>query len=120
MARVLVVEDEAFTALALVDVLEARGHTVQDAPDGAAAIGMLASFEPDVVVTDLMMPNLDGAGLIAHLRAGLGPPVPVVLITGVPESKLPRTLGHNAYLGKPIDHDCLGLVVEALCQQTLD
>ena len=117
-ARILIAEDEAFTAMALVDALEARGHAVRDAPDGEVAIEMLGSFIPDVVVTDLMMPGVDGAALIAHVKSALDPPVPVILITGVPESKLPKDLAYDAYLGKPIDYDQLGRLIDRLAAST--
>ncbi|MGA0603605.1 response regulator transcription factor [Caulobacter sp. KR2-114] len=117
MARVLVAEDEAFTAIALVDTLERQGHQVRDAADGAHAISMLDDFQPDVVVTDLMMPNVDGAELIRHVHAQSGPRPGVILITGVPEAKLPDDLAYDAYLGKPIDHAELGRMVEALARK---
>ena len=114
MAQVLIAEDEAFTAMALVDLLEDRGHVVRDAADGAAAILILDNFEPDVVVTDLMMPNVDGSGLIRHLKSRPGVPVPVILITGVPEAKLPADLAYDGYLGKPVDHEALGRLIDEL------
>jgi CheY-like chemotaxis protein len=117
MARVLVAEDEAFTAIALVDTLERQGHQVRDAADGADAIHLLGDFHPDVLVTDLMMPNVDGAELIRHVRAQPGQSLPVILITGVPESKLPHDLSYDAYLGKPIDHAELGRMVESLARK---
>ncbi len=114
MASVLVVEDEAFTALALVDELADLGHTVRDAMDGEAAIDVLADFTPDILITDLMMPRMGGGDLIRHVRARPGPAIPVVLITGVPEAKLPIDIGYDAYLSKPIDHTALGLVITRL------
>ena len=117
MARVLVAEDEAFTAIALVDTLERQGHLVRDAADGAAAIEALSDFTPDVLITDLMMPNVDGAELIRHIRALEGLALPVILITGVPESKLPDGLPYDAYLGKPVDHAELGRMVESLAKR---
>jgi len=107
MARVLVAEDEAFTAMALVDGLQERGHTVCDAADGALAIKVLDTFRPDVLVTDLMMPNVDGAALIRHVRHAVGEAIRVILISGVPEAKLPSGLRYDAYLGKPVDHETL-------------
>jgi two-component system response regulator TctD len=117
MARVLIAEDEAFTAIALVDTLERLGHLVRDAADGAAAMAALIDFHPDVLVTDLMMPNVDGAALIRHVRASEGPSLPVILISGVPEAKLPENIPYDAYLGKPIDHAELGRVVKALVRR---
>ncbi|HWA60192.1 MAG TPA: response regulator [Caulobacteraceae bacterium] len=114
MAQVLVAEDEAFTALALVDELERLGHVVRDAPDGAAALEVMRSFAPDVLVTDLMMPKVDGAALIRKVKARPGPPIPVVLITGVPEVKLPQGLPYDAYIGKPVDYGKLGRTIDRL------
>ena len=114
MAQVLIAEDEAFTALALVDVLAERGHTVKDAADGAAAIDMLGEFAADLIITDLMMPNVSGADLIRFLDSRPGPRVPVILISGVPETRLPADVRYDAYLGKPIDHEALSRLVEAL------
>ncbi len=107
MARVLVAEDEAFTAMALVDGLQEHGHTVRDAADGALAIKALDGFKPDVLVTDLMMPNVDGAALIRHVRREIGAAIRVILISGVPEAKLPGDIHYDAYLGKPVDHQTL-------------
>ena len=117
MAQILVAEDEAFTALALVDHLEDLGHTVRDAADGAQAMRLMQEFEPDVVVTDLMMPNVDGYELIRRLRARPGPPIPVILITAVPQARLPADLAYDGYLGKPVDHDALGRLVAKLAHE---
>ena len=64
MVRVLVAEDEAFTAMALVDTLESEGHEVRDATDGADAIRLLEEFDAQVLVTDLMMPGIDGFAVL--------------------------------------------------------
>ncbi len=120
MARVLIAEDEAFTALALVDVLQDLGHTVKDAADGAIAIEMLRSFSPDILVTDLMMPNVGGGELIRHVRERHCAKLPVILISGVPEAKLPSDIGHDVYLGKPIDHDALGRLIDGLARRDRD
>lgn len=114
MAQILIAEDEAFTAMALIDLLEGDGHTVRDAADGAQAITLLEQFDPDVVVTDLMMPHVDGYALIRHVRDRPGPQIPIVLITGVPESKLPDGLSYDGYLGKPVDHDGLRILITRL------
>ena len=119
MHRVLIAEDEAFTALALADMLEDRGHIVRDAPDGAVALAILEEFAARVLVTDLMMPKIDGAELIRQVRAKHGGAIAIILITGVPESKLPGDLSYDAYLGKPVDHDALSRLVDRLAANTL-
>jgi CheY-like chemotaxis protein len=114
MASVLIVEDEALIAFALIDDLAIRGHHVREAADGAAALDILKDFSPDVLVTDMTMPRLDGAGLIRNLRARAGPRLPIILLTGVPEAILPAGLGYDAYLSKPVDNDMLGSIVARL------
>jgi CheY-like chemotaxis protein len=113
MARVLVAEDEAFTALALVDELERQGHQVQEARDGALALVLVSTFQPDILVTDLMMPKVDGAELIRSMR-GLPTQIPVILVSGVPMTKLPDGIDFDAYLGKPIDYTKLCRTIERL------
>jgi len=117
MASVLVVEDEAFTALALVDELADLGHTVRDAMDGEEAVTVLETFWPDILVTDFMMPRMGGDALIRHVRARPGRAIPVVLISGLPESRLPAGMGYDAYLGKPLDQGALAQAIDRLITQ---
>jgi len=114
MARVLVAEDEAFTALALVDELERQGHVVQEARDGSVALDLLPAFRPDILVTDLMMPKVDGAALIRSMRSRSKRHIPVILISGVPATKLPEGIEFDAYLGKPVDYLKLGRTIDQL------
>jgi CheY-like chemotaxis protein len=81
--RVLVAEDEALIALSLADLLEAEGHEVVLAPDGADALDAALRLGDalDVLVTDLNMPRLGGEDLIRELRAER-PGLPVVVVTG--------------------------------------
>jgi CheY-like chemotaxis protein len=83
--RVLVAEDEVLIALTLFDILEAEGHAVTLAFDGAEALGRARTMGPalDVLVTDLNMPGLSGEDLIRALRAER-PGLPVVVVTGSP------------------------------------
>ena len=94
--------------------LSERGHIVRDATDGADAIDILKEFSPDVLVTDLTMPRVDGAALIRHVRALVGAHLPIILVTGIAENLLPAGLRYDAYLTKPVDHDVLGSIVARL------
>ncbi len=67
-ARVLVVDDEPGIAELLRDLLEAAGCSVLTAASGQQALGLLASHSVDLVVSDLRMPDIDGAGLWRELR----------------------------------------------------
>jgi CheY-like chemotaxis protein len=60
--RILIVDDEANARAALSEILHEEGYTTEVAADGFKALGKLADFNPDVVLTDLKMPGLDGMG----------------------------------------------------------
>ena len=83
--RVLVAEDEALIALSLADLLEAEGHDVLVAPDGAEALDAARRLGDALgeLVTDLTMPRMGGEDLIRALRAER-PGLPVVVVTGAP------------------------------------
>src|SRR5215212_11358213 len=111
--RVLVAEDEALIALSLADLLEAEGHDVALAPDGADALDAARELGDalQVLVTDLTMPRLGGEDLIRALRAER-PGLPVVVVTGSApfggEEELRRRAGGHGLLQlllKPADCD---------------
>ena len=66
--RVLVVDDETNARTALGELLRAEGYAVETAGDGFKALGKMAEFAPDLVLTDLKMPGIDGLELLAKLR----------------------------------------------------
>ena len=66
--RTLVVDDDAGARSALTSLLEAEGYQVDTAPDGQAALDRLVELPPDVIVTDLDMPVMNGMQLLADLR----------------------------------------------------
>jgi len=68
MAMVLVVDDEAPIVDLLVDIIEERGHTVLRAGNGAEALSIARNSHPDLIISDIMMPALDGYGLLEALR----------------------------------------------------
>jgi circadian clock protein KaiC len=85
MARILVVDDEADERFLLRRAFERAGHEVSDADDGAAALAIARESPPDLVVTDMMMPVMDGAELIRRLRSDPATAaIPIVASTGDP------------------------------------
>src|SRR3954462_4947967 len=68
MARVLVVDDEANLCAAIVGLLRARGFEAQPAESGEAALDRYASFQPDVVVLDVILPGMSGLETFSELR----------------------------------------------------
>jgi CheY-like chemotaxis protein len=70
-ARILVVDDEKFLVELLADLLEDEGYVVERAHDGAQALQMIESDLPDLVLTDVMMPRMNGTELLAAVRRRL-------------------------------------------------
>lgn len=103
--RVLVVDDERLNRMLLRRALEAEGWTVAEAPDGRAALDSLRSEATDVVLLDIVMPELDGYGTLAAIKANPAlDHVPVIIISGVDElQSVVRCIemGATDYLTKP-------------------
>ena len=116
--RILVVDDEANARLALNDLLREEGHKVETAADAFKALGKIDSFGPDLVLTDLKMPGMDGIELMQKILAR-PEPIPVVVMTafGAVETAVSAMRqGAIDYLVKPINFDELLIVLE----RTLD
>src|SRR5262249_28887637 len=99
---VLVVDDSAVVRDLIGGIFEDAGLVVRTASDGAAALTSVAAEPPDVVVSDVEMPGVDGFELLARLRT-LAPSIPVVLLTTrTAETDRQRALsaGASAYVTK--------------------
>jgi CheY-like chemotaxis protein len=100
MKTILIVEDEVETADMVREVLEQAGYRAIVAHDGRDGLSKIESEEPDLVITDMMMPILDGAELIARLN---GDPatrhVPVIAVSGTEQVE------HRPFLRKPFALD---------------
>ena len=112
--RILVVDDEASARIGLEKLLRLEGFTVRVEADGAAGLRAAEEFAPDVVVTDLRMPNMDGMQLLNKLRQqDRGIPVIVATAFGeVASAVAAMRAGADDYLMKPIDIDGLVLAIE--------
>jgi CheY-like chemotaxis protein len=83
VARILVVDDEPDARFLLRYEFEQAGHEVSEATDGAAALEAIAVSRPELVVTDMMMPTMNGAELIRCLRADPDTAgIPILCISG--------------------------------------
>lgn len=105
--RVLVVDDERLNRILLRRALETQGWTVAEAPDGRTALEVLRSETTDVVLLDIVMPELDGYGTLAAIKADPAlDHVPVIIISGVNElESVVRCIemGATDYLTKPFE-----------------
>ena len=104
MAKVLVVDDDPDARALLRTLLSGLGHTVLLAPNGQAALGVYHQTKPDLIITDLAMPALNGVSLIEQFRA-LQPDIRIIAISGKGKEELQRArnAGAAAMLRKPID-----------------
>ncbi len=112
--RILVVDDDLASRTALEALLSDEGYEVELAADGFKALGRLADFSPDVVVTDQKMPGLDGLELLKQLTSR-DETLPVILLTafGAVKSAVEALrAGAYDYLTKPADFDEVLAVVE--------
>jgi len=100
MLRVLLVEDEPDVALVAATVLEDAGYHVTVASDGHEGLDIALQEQPELVVSDFMMPRLNGLEMIERLRQA-GFHRPIILTTAIPEDHLPHQPGYDAYLAKP-------------------
>jgi DNA-binding NtrC family response regulator len=81
MAKILLIEDQSFTATIMETVLKNAGHVVSVAKDGEAGLAAFAAARPDVVITDIVLPKVDGLEVIRNIQA-LAPGFPVIALTG--------------------------------------
>ncbi len=80
--RVLVVDDDRSLRELLMMAIEAEGYDVAGARDGLEALDKVAAWSPRLILLDLMMPRLDGAGFAAELeRRGLRPTIPILVMS---------------------------------------
>jgi CheY-like chemotaxis protein len=112
---VLIAEDEPPIAAVLAAVVAEAGHTPLVAGDGRRALELARERRPALLITDLMMPALGGAELIAALRREYGDGLPVVLVTTAPHAWA-RAAGADVVLPKPFELTHL----EALLRRYLD
>ncbi len=106
MKRVLVVDDDegirGFVSLALAD----EGYEVAEADNGAAALHLLESARPDVILLDMRMPTMDGWEFSRIYRQSPGPHAPIIVLTAARDaSSWASQIDAEGCLGKPFDVD---------------
>ncbi len=106
-ATILVAEDDADLREVLTTSLTRNGHHVLQARDGAEALAAIERDHIDLLVLDLVMPNIDGFGVLTRLKElPNGERIPVIVVTGTDRSSTEMQalrLGANVYLSKPVE-----------------
>ncbi len=104
--RILLVDDERQITRVLSRGLAAKGYEIHVAADGEAALQTFSDWHPDLVITDLSMPNMNGLELCRRLRAFSGVPIIVLSVKGEERSKVDALdAGADDYVTKPFGID---------------
>ncbi|MGH9871362.1 MAG: response regulator transcription factor [Pyrinomonadaceae bacterium] len=104
--RILVVDDESQITRVLRTGLKAGGYDVRVAADGVSALETMGDWQPDLVVTDLSMPNMDGLELCRRVRAISQLPIIVLSAKGEEQTKVEALdIGADDYVTKPFGMD---------------
>lgn len=119
--RVLIAEDEPNIAESLTFLLERAGFDVAVAPDGKRALDTVRDALPDVLVLDVMLPELDGYEILRRLRAGEETAtLPVLMLTakGQPQDReTALACGADIFMTKPFANSEIVAAVESLAER---
>jgi CheY-like chemotaxis protein len=114
---IIVVDDEPRNRFVLAGILKCRGYEVIQASDGFEALKLLSKLQTEVVITDLRMPELDGADLAIQIHVNW-PDTAVILTSGYFTDKAQKVIsaGLAAFIYKPIEQCLLLAKIQGLRQ----
>ena len=110
MTKILVIDDDVIVRETIVQILEDRGYTVLSAEDGDRGLALFRAERPDLVITDIIMPEKEGIQTITEMR-GERPDAKIIAISGggrignTDFLKIARHLGAMDIIPKPFDPD---------------
>ena len=111
MIQILVIEDEPAFRSVVVATLTRNGYAVIEAEDGRVGLALLKTHAVDIIITDILMPDLDGIEVIMKLRESKSS-IPSIVMTGRPEDadvylSVAKSLGARRVLMKPFTMEAL-------------
>ncbi|KAF3888763.1 MULTISPECIES: response regulator transcription factor [Nostocales] len=120
--KILVVDDDLGTRLSISDYLELSGYSVITANDGQEALAMVEQYHPDLIVTDIVMPQMNGYELVRRVRQQPSfRLLPVILLTARTKTQ-ERILGYQSgcdlYLPKPFELEELAAAIRNLLERS--
>jgi DNA-binding NtrC family response regulator len=114
-SRILIVDDDPSQCAALAAILSDRGFETLAAADGLEALERLDTFNPDVIVADLVMPRMDGFELLRHLK-DRGDPTPAIVLTSFGSIEKALSVVHDLkafwFLEKPVEPRAFEILLE--------
>ena len=107
MKRILIIEDDTIMRENTAEILELAGYAVTTAPNGKAGSLLAKELRPDLVICDIMMPELDGYGVATMLKADpVTAAIPIIMVSAH-EGRGARLIGLESgaedYMTKPVD-----------------
>jgi DNA-binding response OmpR family regulator len=118
---VLVVDDEDMTRQMIAMFLKMDGHDAIEAEDGVEALKQVAKHQPDAIILDVMMPEMDGITMCKKLRANPATEtIPVLMLSGrsqIGAEEEGLEAGANAYMKKPMDPKEMLMLLKEIMRQ---
>lgn len=118
LGKILVVDDDEAIVGSISDLLREEGYAVRSVTDSRKALEAFESFQPDLVLLDVLMPSVDGISLCLQLRRESD--VPVVFLSAkqdAPDRVVGLRIGADDYMGKPFDNEELVARIGALLRR---
>lgn len=115
--KILVCEDDPVMMLVLTSMLRKLQYEVISSHDGPEALSLIESELPDMVITDMMLPNISGAEIISYIKDFTRKKIPVILLSSMPAQAFKNNdnyFGADGYLMKPAFPDELKSTIEKL------
>jgi CheY-like chemotaxis protein len=122
MCRILIVDDTEDNVFFLKTLLELEGYAVDTASNGWDALGKIQATHPEVVLLDIIMPDMSGYSVVQRVRQDSSlSETAIILVTSfsVLEAEEALSNGADAFLQKPIDPDRLLATVKRFCDRQL-
>lgn len=121
-ARILCIEDEPYLREDLVDELRYLGHQVEEAADGQEGLDRALAKPFDLIICDILLPQLGGVQLVETLRnsGGRNAATQVVFLTAYNDAAMAAEcsrIGSSAYLLKPVQYKDLAILIEKILHQ---
>ncbi|WP_298288887.1 response regulator transcription factor [uncultured Lutibacter sp.] len=117
LKKVVLAEDNSTLSLLLKFRLEKEGYELLIAEDGKEAIELIESHEPQLILTDIMMPFISGLEVISHVRNKLKVQTPIIVFSAAGQEEMVLkafNLGANDFMGKPFSPNELVIRVKRL------
>ncbi|HPH22532.1 MAG TPA: response regulator transcription factor [Chitinophagaceae bacterium] len=104
--KILIAEDDAFMAAAIEQKLKSDGHQVILTRDGREALQLVEMQQPDLIITDILMPFISGLELIGIIKSSLHRKIPIIVLSGMDQEATVLEafeLGADDFLTKPFN-----------------